>query len=198
MRGRTWLKRFCKSVMEKGETDYPKNPNSSTEWTKFMYKVIEGVAEELNCWIARRRPENKNEGGEYFDIDAVFFDNAHYEREKDQHRWERWDPFVLPKAAVELENNYDFNQISYCLWKLMCIRTSVRVLVCYQNSTKDDDSLKNHLENVIRQGSLMKGAQGDLLVIIGNDGGGRGEDAPWEDYFIVHEWRGDKLSRINC
>jgi hypothetical protein len=70
----------------------------------------------------------------------------------------QYDPFVLPRAVVELENTYDVKKISYCQWKILCIRAPIRVLICYQNGGEKVKYLKEHLENVIWQGSLMKGA----------------------------------------
>jgi hypothetical protein len=191
MRGRLWLKYFIYSLKEKEKTDYPRNPNRDAEWTEFMYKIIDGVADKLNCWPARRRQENIHESGEYLNIDAVFIDNAEYESTKEDRRW---DPFVLPRAVVELENSYDLKKISYCLWKILCIRAAIRVLICYQSDIDKVKFLKKRLEDVIWQGSLVKGSDGDLLVIVGDDS--RDEDSQWEDYFTMFEWRNDRLERI--
>ncbi|MBA7689481.1 hypothetical protein ES703_97988 [subsurface metagenome] len=50
------------------------------------------------------------------------------------------------------------------------------------------------LEDVIWQGSLMKGTDGDLLVVMGDDS--TGTEASWAEYFSVFEWRNDSLQKI--
>ncbi len=65
----------------------------------------------MNCYVAQRLKAKPTECGEYLNIDAVFIDNAEYDLQEE----ENWDPFVLPRAVVELENSYNKIKISYCL-----------------------------------------------------------------------------------
>ena len=85
------------------------------------------------------------------------------------------------------------NKITYCAWKILCVRAPIRVLICYQKSMDKILSLSKHLEDVIWQRGLLKGDDGELLVIIGNDKKG---DSNWEDYFSIFEWRNDGLEKI--
>ena len=190
MRGRLWLNYFT-HIVKSERQEYPEGkkwPNS--EWTEFMRRVMKRVGDKMNCRVAQLRPENKEESGEYLNIDAVFIDRAEYDPRK---KYDKWDPFVLPRAVVELENSYDIEKISYCLWKILCVRAPIRVLICYQKGADKVATLKQRLEDVIWQGSLVKGTDGDLLVIIGND---PGDKLPWEEYFSVFEWRNDRLEKI--
>lgn len=107
---------------------------------------------------------------------------------------EEYDPFALPQAVVELENKYDVRKISSCLWKILCVRAAIRVIICYQQGADKVKTLKQHLENIIWQGSLMKGTDGDLLVIIGDDNILREESCG--KYFTVFEWRSDRLEQV--
>jgi hypothetical protein len=151
---------------------------------------MEQISEKMNCFVARLRPENKQLSYEYLNIDAVFIDKAEY----DLIKGSKWDPFVLPRAVVELENRFDRNKISYCLWKILCVRAPIRVLICYQSNPNNVTTLKQHLESVIWQGSLMKETEGDLLVIIGDDS--TGVEASWGERFSVFEWRNDRLEKV--
>ncbi|MCK4698426.1 MAG: hypothetical protein KAT53_09020 [Dehalococcoidia bacterium] len=188
--GRIWLDYFTRMVA----TERRKHPDDLKDaaWTGFMGKVMKRVGKEMGCHVAQLRPENKEESGEYLNIDAMFIDNAAYVSGKKYDEYE-YDPFVLPRAVVELENDYDIEKISYCLWKILCVRAPIRVLICYQKGADKVTTLKQHLEDVIWQGSLMKGTNGDLLVIIGNE---PGDKLPWEEYFSVFEWRDDRLVKI--
>jgi len=200
MRGRLWLKYFTEMIVAKRK-DYSEQVQvfKDAEWTEFMRGVMDGVGKQMNCRVTRIRPENREMSGEYLNIDVVFIDNAEYDLYKGGTGW---DPFVLPRAVVELENNYDVDKISYCLWKILCVRSPIRVLICYQRNTKRVKDLKERLENVIWQGSLMKGTDGDLLVIIGDASVSESwtPDIPWREfygkYFSVFEWRNDGLEKI--
>ena len=68
------------------------------------------------------------------------------------------------------------------------------MLICYQRNNEDIDILRQHLEDVIWQGSLMKGSDSDLLIIIGDES--VSEDTAWKDYFKYFEWRNDSLIEI--
>jgi hypothetical protein len=105
------------------------------------------------------------------------------------------DPFVLPRVVVELENDFSHQKISYSLWKILCVRSPVRVLICYQRDKEKISKLKEHLENVIWQGSLTKGDGGDLLIIIGDESRAYKVER-WREYFTVYEWRNDRLEKI--
>ena len=196
MRGRLWPNYFIEMIVAKRQ-EYPVEQSfKDAEWTEFIKKVMDGIGEKMNCHVARIRPENREASGEYLNIDAVFIDNAEYALTKESE----WDPFALPRAVVELENSYKTMKISYCLWKILCIRSPIRVLICYQRNTKGVKDLKERLENVIWQGSLMKGTDGDLLVIIGDDSVSESCTPDMREYygedFSVFEWRNDKLEKV--
>lgn len=191
MRGKLWLNYFT-HIMKSKYQKYPKDKEwRDPEWTEFMRDVMDGVGKKMNCYVARLRPGNKEFSGEYFNIDAVFIDNAEYDLIKEGSKW---DPFVLPRAVVELENDYNFGEISYCLWKILCIRAPIRVLICSQKGGEKVEALKRHLESVIWQGSLVKGTEGDLLIIIGDDS--TGDEVSLGEFFNVFEWRNDRLEKI--
>jgi len=174
-----------------GEKDPTKRNVGARQWTEFLGRIMDEVGKRMNCNIVRRRPKNKNLSWEYLNIDAVFIDNTEYDLiDKDSD----YDPFALPRAVVELENSYKTMKISYCLWKILCVRAPIRALVCLQKGNDKVAALKQQLENVIWRGSLTKGTDGDLLVIIGDES--VGIEAPWRDYFSVYEWRNDRLEKI--
>ncbi len=190
MTGRLWLNHFTRIVVSEHQKHPEGVKGGDSGWTEFMQSVMDRVAEGMNCRVARIRPENKEESGEYLNIDAMFIDNAAYIPGK---KYDEYDPFVLPRAVVELENNYDKEKISYCLWKILCVRAPIRVLICYQEGADKVTTLRKRLEDVICQGSLMKGTDGDLLVIIGDE---TREKLPWGEYYRVFEWRNDRLEKI--
>lgn len=185
-----WVKQFFSVI----ESAYPKKKRwTDPEWTEFMKKVMERVAKRMKCYVVQRGPHIKNESWEYLKIDAFFISNSDYDRLIKKTR-KGWDPFVLPQTVIELENSNDKNKISYCLWKILCIRSPLRVLICYQDGTTKVKRLRKHLEGVIQQGHLMKGAEGDLLVIIGDES--IKEDSKWDEYFHTFQWQNDRLEKL--
>lgn len=158
-------------------------------WTVFMGEVLKRVGEETDCYVAMKRTitEEDEYSGEYLGIDAWFINNTDY----DDWDNEGWDLPVLPSVVVELENSDVLNQITYDLWKILCIRAPVRVLICYQGKPDKIESLRRHLEGIIQRGGLMKDAGGELFVIIGD--GSVSEESEWGEYFKMFEWRYDGL-----
>ena len=189
MKGRVWLNFFIKACKELED----QSNGEGEQWMEFMGKILDVVGQKMNCTVIRSRQKStkKDPTGEYLDLYAFYFDNTEYDLSIGMGDDD--DPFVLPTAVVELENDTNINKITYCAWKLLCIRAPIRALICYQKDMDNVASLAKHLEEVIWQRSLLKGDNGDLIVIIGNDKKG---DSDWEDYFIIFEWRNDRLEKI--
>lgn len=189
MKGRNWINCFIE-VIENATTE---TQLSDGKYTEFMGGVLDQVGEKLNCYVVRKRSEESgDESGEFLTIDAMFIDNVEYEHGVKGKRDE--DVFALPRAVVELENSPKFEKVAYCLWKLLCIRSPIRVLACYQKGERYISDLVKYLQDAIWERGLMKDDSGDLLVIIGNESAP--EDYKWEEYFSVYEWRRDSLEKI--
>ena len=192
MTGRLWLTSFT-HIAESKRQKYPEEPWNDFKLTAFMQDVMDEVGEKMNCYVVRKRPGDKEQSREYLNLDAIFFDRTEYDLAKDKS----WNPFVIPRVVVELENDYKIHKISYCLWKILCVRAPTRVLICYQKDKNRVATLRQHLEKLIWQGSLMKGDEGDLLVIIGDDSFAVSKTLSttyFGDYYYVFEWRDDKLA----
>jgi len=219
MRGRLWLRTFFRALetVRKRTPDFEKI-ESDRDWTNFIGDVMSEVGANMGCKVVRRRetssekkiadmtPEEQKvslanfskgyweESREYLNIDAVFINESEY----GLHTWGakgiRYGPFALPEAVAELENSWDVDRICYCLWKILCIRAPVRVLICYQKNKEMTNSLRQRLESVIWGSSLMKGTDGDLLVIVGQE---ILQTKPWSEYFSVFEWRHDSLETVD-
>ena len=190
MRGRLWLNHLIRQIMK----IHKDKPYSEREWTEFLGLTLDSVAREMNCYVVRRRvsPRKGEYSGELLNIDAVFIDKT--EDEFMPKDLSEWYPFVPPRAVVELENRYNLGRISYSLWKILSVRAPIRVLICYQKEMEQVERLKDRLQDVIWQGSLMKGTDSDLLILIGDES--VGDESGWSDYFEVYEWRSDRLEII--
>jgi hypothetical protein len=196
MRGILFLKHFFEVIEQEGEEKKNDDIWDGGNWTKFLRSVMLGVGEKINCEVIQLGTEDIESKGERLNIDAFFIDKidkADFELTKNNG----WGPFVLPRAVVELENDIKHDKISYDLWKILCIRAPIRVLVCYQGDAGKVKTLRKKLEDVIWRGSLMKGTDGDLLVIIGDQTVKYREgDWDWSEYFTIFEWRNDRLEKV--
>jgi len=192
MNGRVWLNYFiwtCNYLEDQSDC-------KGNAWSEFMGRVLDIVGQKMNCVVVRSRQKSTQKApsdviDKYLDIDAFYFDRSDYDLPIGVGDNE--DPFVLPKAVVEMENSFGKNKIAYCAWKILCVRSPVRALICYQKGMDKVTALAKHLEDIIWQKGLLNGDKGDLLVIIGNDKKGESE---WQDYFSVFEWRSDRLEMV--
>ena len=219
MRGQLWLRNFFIALesTRKRTPDFEKL-RTDRDWTKFMGEVMDDIGKNMSCKVVRKRdiPSEKKledmtpaerkiayedfskgfweKSSEYFNIDAVFVNESEYGLHIRGAKGIQYGPYALPEAVVELENSWDNDRICYCLWKVLCVRAPVRVLVCYQKNTDMVNSLRQRLEDIIWGSSLMKGTDGDLLVIVGTE---NMTEKQWSEYFSVFEWRRDSLENVN-
>jgi hypothetical protein len=189
MRGRIWLSYFLRSIRlaESPTLDV------DAERYRFYSDVMNLIATKARSYVAMRRTQQPKGGQiEFLNVDWIFLDLSehvfHDTHEKDL------DPLVLPRAVVELEHSYDRNRIAYSLWKILCIRAPVRALICRQKDRDRTEALARHLEEVVWRGSLMKGTDSDLLVLVGDDS--LKEELGSADHYHLYEWRNDGLQVI--
>jgi hypothetical protein len=132
--------------------------------------------------------KHRPDGGEYLSIDVTVFENRTWESWKKQDFVPKgYDPFVVPAAIIEHENGSDTDYKAYCLWKLCCHRSRIRLLICYE---RDDNvaKLMRKLTSTVRRGKLMDRSVGELFVIVGREG--TPDDISWRDYFRAFRWSG--------
>lgn len=77
----------------------------------------------------------------------------------------------FPVAVFELENSKDDDRIAYSLWKLLCVRSELRIVFCYRPSADLAPALVRHLrEEVIGALSITerRDLPGQTLVVVGS------------------------------
>ncbi|AKT42521.1 hypothetical protein [Chondromyces crocatus] len=82
----------------------------------------------------------------------------------------------FPLAVCELENSADADLVAYSLWKVLCVRCGLRVVVCYRPDAADGPAFVASLAGeVIEAMPIAERASlaGETLVIVGsrNDAG---------------------------
>jgi hypothetical protein len=198
--GKQWVEAFIESLFElKERANSEKYNNSDTLWTEFMVKEVmkEVMAKKVDCQVTCRDQDDNKNSGEYLNIDAMFFNKSDYTPEYQKSKTE-YDPRVIPAVIVEHENEGSGeDKIAHCLWKLLCVRSGLRVLICYH---KNIEEIKEFLEKTIRNSKLVNGLTDDeLFVIIGNS---LKNKILWEkpndikEYFSIFEWKNNRLERF--
>jgi len=183
------IKAFAETLEENKEEGWAIKKDKP--WTWFLIKVLKKVGKEADYYVRARDPLDKHNSGEYLNIDVLFFRNSDY---KENRKSNDYDEPVMPIVAVELENNPNENKIVYCLWKLLCLRVSTRLLVCYQTNSYKQELLKKHLEEKILKYDLMKQDNGSLFVIIGDERAIKRQK--WCDYYRAFKWKNNRLSEL--
>jgi hypothetical protein len=111
---------------------------------------------------------------EYLALDVVAFETA------GDRRWR------FPVAVFELENSPVDDLVAYALWKVLCVRASLRAVFCYRGNADEGAELVRHLSDQVVQAMEIKTRSrlpGDTLVIVGS----RSESASFP-YGFFKDW----------
>jgi hypothetical protein len=83
----------------------------------------------------------------------------------DNRRWR------FPIAVFELENSPDDDRVAYSLWKVLCVRTDLRVVFCYRHDPNKAAALVRHLaDDVVRTMGISERARvgGETILVVGS------------------------------
>ncbi len=148
-------------------------------WTRALTDAVVDSCSSLG-WAASAKghrqellPESRSE---YLSLDVMAFPSS-------EGRW------IFPVAVMELENSSSDDRIAYSLWKVICIRTDLRVVFCYRKEPEAGAPLVRRLaEDVASALPLDKrvGIEGETLVSVGS----RGEAATFP-YGFFKWWKLD-------
>jgi hypothetical protein len=149
------------------------------DWTRHLTGSVVAACEAMG-WRAAAKgfrgqvlPVARNE---YLSLDVVAFPLS-------SARW----PF--PVAVFELENSAGDDQVSYSLWKVLCVRAAARFVFAYRRDVEEGIALVGRLgESVVGGLSIPErlSIQGETSLIIGNRGG-----ADTFPYGYFRAWRLD-------
>ncbi len=98
--------------------------------------------------------------------------------------------WIFPKAVAELENSSDEVRIAYSLWKVLCVRSDLRIVFCYRHSFADAPALVSYLGRVVVVALTIEdrlSLKGETCVVVGS----RNESATFP-YGFFKWWQLDK------
>jgi hypothetical protein len=93
----------------------------------------------------------------------------------------------FPVAVCELENSADEDLVAYSLWKVLCVRSGLRILFCYRPEASDGPAFVALLANrVVDALPIAERAalEGETLVVVGSR-----SDADTFPYGFFHAWK---------
>jgi hypothetical protein len=140
-------------------------------WTNDLTTAVVRSCESLG-WIAsarwnptRRLPQA---GKEYLGLDVMALPGA------------ATPAWPLPVAVFELENSRTDRRVAYSLWKVICVRSRLRIVFAYRPTWEQGRRLVEELgQQVIGSLGLDERASltGQTVVVVGNRG--EGPTFPW-------------------
>jgi len=159
----SWKKQFFATIQTSELADALKEASiqgQMKKWTTVLTSVVVAACEQRNWFAAAKghKPEFLPEARfEYLGIDVMGF----------EHSGKSW-PF--PIAAFELENSQSDDRIAYSLWKVLNLRTLLRIVFCYRPAPEAGPQLIKSLEESVMRSigidDRMK-IGGETLVVVG-------------------------------
>lgn len=131
-------------------------------WTEYLTRLVVqscapfGWRAAAKGHVAEVLPVGRHE---YLALDVVAFPGSQ------ESHW----PF--PVAVFELENSPEDERVSYSLWKVLCVRTSLRVVFAYRRGAAEGTALVSALAaSVVGSLSISErmGVTGETMVIVGS------------------------------
>ncbi len=137
------------------------------KWTTELTSIVSSSCGALGWEVAalghkmEKLPVNREE---YLSLDITAFENV-WENESGRKRW----PF--PVAVFELENSKADEKIAYSLWKVLCVRADLKVVLCYRKEADKAPALVRYLrDEVINSMSIEEKDElkGETLIVVGS------------------------------
>jgi hypothetical protein len=160
-----WFAKFMETVRQ-----HPASPDLQeaaqraqlTEWTRALTAIVVGSCDAMS-WKGVAKGHKSTilpvPRQEFLGLDVVAFEPA------GERRWR------FPIAVFELENSTADDRVAYSLWKVLCVRSQLRVVFCYRRHSGDGARLVRHLAaEVARAMEIPERAAvtGETLVVMGS------------------------------
>ena len=144
------------------------------DWTTLLTGVVVRSCRDIG-WSAAARGHSlaalPQRGQEYLSLDVTAFERNDVDVRDTKKRF----TWRFPVAVFELENSRTDERVAYSLWKILCVRASLRVAFAYRRDWAAGVDLVQHLEReVVGAMSIdARVALGDeTLIVLGSRGEG--------------------------
>jgi len=159
-----WRTSFFKLLESDPRAPFLKDASLNADldtWTKLLTGIVVESCIALGWTTAAKGHRCKTlpvSRSEYLSLDVMAFD-------EERSGWK------FPVAVFELENSTDPNIVSYALWKLLCVRASLRILFCYRPRPEEGLELVRRLHSSVIQPMPIEErvkVDGSLILCVGN------------------------------
>jgi hypothetical protein len=131
------------------------------DWTKALTGAAVRACHAMGWEAAakgfksKRLPQARHE---YLSLDVMAFPGG-------DCRW------CFPAAVMELENSQDDDRIAYSLWKVLCVRTGLRIVFSYRKAPESGPALISFLKDEVISAMTIDEREtlaGETVVVIGS------------------------------
>jgi hypothetical protein len=160
---KAWREAFFKEVQNHETTARLKESalgEKLADWTSALTSAVVSTCRQLG-WQASAKAHKLEllpvQRSEYLGLDVVAFSDA-------TKRWR------FPVGIMELENQLFDDAIGYSLWKVLCVRSDLRMVFCYRRTGKDASALLRYLHNEVVGAMDLPGRlklEGQTVVVVG-------------------------------
>lgn len=137
-------------------------------WTELLTGVVVESCKSLG-WRAAAKghrldllPQARSE---YLGLDVTAFASAPMPH----------TPWAFPVGVFELENSLSDEKVSYCVWKVACIRSPFAVVMAYRKDWETANGLVQRLSEMAPRELVLNGQA--LVLVLGSRS--LGEQFPW-------------------
>lgn len=131
------------------------------DWTVALTSLAVAVCHDLD-WRASAKGHSASmppiQRSEFLGLDLMAFSPG-------EARW------LFPTAAMEFENSPREDQIAYSLWKVLCVRASLRVVFCYRKEASQAANLVRSVTSQVIRAMSTEGRvalEGETMIVVGS------------------------------
>jgi hypothetical protein len=160
-----WFAKFMETVRQhpaSGALQDAAQRAQLTDWTRALTTIVVGSCEAM-AWKGVAKGHKSTilpvPRQEFLGLDVVAFEPA------GKRRWR------FPVAVFELENSTADDRVAYSLWKVLCVRSQLRVVFCYRQDSGDGSKLVRHLAAEVARAMEIPertAVIGETLVVVGS------------------------------
>jgi hypothetical protein len=166
-----WREAFLDCAQKSDSRDAIREAASNEDlkrWTELLTAVVVQSCQSLG-WRAAAKghrldllPQARSE---YLGLDVTAFASA-----PQPHT-----PWSFPLGVFELENSLSDEKVSYCLWKVACIRSPFAVVMAYRKDWSEASELVQRLSEMAPRELVLNGQS--LVLVMGSRS--LGDQFPW-------------------
>jgi hypothetical protein len=161
----SWFGRFMETVRQHpASLDLQEAAQRAqlTEWTRALTAIVVGSCDAM-AWKGVAKGHKSTilpvPRQEFLGLDVVAFEPV------GERRWR------FPIAVFELENSTADDRVAYSLWKVLCVRSELRVVFCYRRDSVTGSRLVRHLAAEVARAMEIPertALTGETLVVVGS------------------------------